>query len=299
MSLIVETSSTESDVSTLSWGAVIAGAVATIALSLLLIALGVGLGMTVVSPWSDQGISANTAVIAAGVYLIVVAMLSSTVGGYLAGRLRMTWSSVNTHEVYFRDSAHGFLVWALATVVSVHVLGGATNHFLASASTGALPAAAAGAASATNPADTYVDWLMRTDPAANPAGAPTATNSPAAGADRAATRAELTRIITPAIARGGELSGDDRTYVAKIVAARTGMSQADAERRVSDVITQAKKTADDARSAMAKLSLWLVASMLAGALAASLAAIEGGILRDSRWYEPGWNRRQARLRTNG
>jgi hypothetical protein len=77
------------------------------------------------------------------------------------------------------------------------------------------------------------------------------------------------------------------------------MSQADAERRVSDVITQAKKTADDARSAMAKLSLWLVASMLAGALAASLAAIEGGILRDSRWYEPGWNRRQARLRTNG
>jgi hypothetical protein len=288
MTFVVETNSAAGEeVSTLSWGAVIAGAVAAAAFSLLLIALGVGLGFSVVSPWNDQGISSSTAGIAAGIYLIVVSMLSCTVGGYLAGRLRMAWTGVNAHEVYFRDSAHGFLVWALATVFSVAVLGSATTQFLSSASTGAIPAAAAGAAT-SGPTDTYVDSLLRTDPAATPAGAPT-------GGDQTATRAEIGRILTPALAKGGELSADDRTYVAKIIAARTGMSQADAERRVSDVITKAKTAADKARSALAKLSLWLVVSMLAGALSASLAAIEGGLLRDSRWYEPGWNRRQARL----
>jgi hypothetical protein len=291
MTLVVETSSAAAEeVSTLSWGAVIAGAVAAAALSLLLIALGVGLGLAVVSPWSNQGISSNTAIIAAGVYLIVVAMLSSTVGGYLAGRLRMAWTGVNANEVYFRDSAHGFLVWALATVFSVAVLGSATTQFLSSASTGAIPAAAAGAAT-SSASDVYVDSLLRTDPSATTAGA-------ANGGDQTATRAEIGRIITPALAKGGDLSADDRTYVAKVIAARTGMSQADAERRVSEVITKAKVAADNARSAVSKLSLWLVASMLAGALAASLAAIEGGILRDSRWYEPGWNRRQARLQPN-
>ncbi|MGZ3411390.1 MAG: hypothetical protein ACXWJW_11825 [Xanthobacteraceae bacterium] len=290
----LETTVSAGEVATLSWGAVIAGAVASAALSLVLIALGVGLGFAVVSPWSDQGISSSTLVISAGIYLIAVAMIASTVGGYLAGRLRMAWVGVHAHEVYFRDSAHGFLVWALATVLSVSILGGATTHLLASASTGAIPAATAGAgaAAANGPADTYVDGLLRADPATN-AGTATANPGPAGG-DRAALRGELGRILAPAITKGGDVSADDRSYVAKVVAARAGVSQADAERRVSDIITQAKTTADNARSAAAKLSLWLVVSMLAGALSASLAAIEGGILRDSRWYEPGWNRRQAR-----
>ena len=76
--------------------------------------------------------------------------------------------------------------------------------------------------------------------------------------------------------------------MAKVVAARTGLSQADAEKRVSDVIAKAKQAADDARKAAAKAALWLAASMLAGAVAAMLGATEGGLLRDSRWYEPGW-----------
>ena len=84
------------------------------------------------------------------------------------------------------------------------------------------------------------------------------------------------------------MSTADRTYTAKIVARRTGLSQADADKRVNDTIAQAKQAADDARKAAAKLSLWLAASMLAGALAASLAATEGGLLRDSPWYEAGW-----------
>jgi len=95
------------------------------------------------------------------------------------------------------------------------------------------------------------------------------------------SRAELGRVIASGMTKGSDVSATDRTYAAKIVARRTGMSQADAEKRVNDTIAQAKKAADDARKVAAKLSLWLAASMLAGALAASLAATEGGLLRDS------------------
>jgi hypothetical protein len=172
------------------------------------------------------------------------------------------------------------------------VLGSATTTFLSSASTGAIPAAGAGAgaAAANGRADLYVDSLLRADPAAPAA---STGNSGAANNDPAATRAEVGRLIAPTLQKGGDLSANDRTYLGKVVAARTGLSQADAEKRVSDVVTQAKTAADDARKAAAKLSMWLVASMLAGALAASLAAIEGGILRDNRWYEPGWKNRRV------
>jgi hypothetical protein len=88
--------------------------------------------------------------------------------------------------------------------------------------------------------------------------------------------------------KGGDLTAADRTYAARVVSARTGLPQAEAERRVNDVIVQAKKTADETRKATMKLTLWLAASMLAGALAAMLGALEGGLLRDAKWYEPGW-----------
>ena len=101
-------------------------------------------------------------------------------------------------------------------------------------------------------------------------------------------RDELGRLLTPVLRKGGDLAAADRTYAARVVSARTGLPQAEAERRVNDVIVQAKKTADETRKATMKLSLWLAASMLAGALAAMLGALEGGILRDAKWYEPGW-----------
>ena len=82
-----------------------------------------------------------------------------------------------------------------------------------------------------------------------------------------------------------DLSAADKTYVAQVVAARTGMSQADAEKRVNDVIVEAKTAADTARKGAAKLSFWLTAAMLFGAFAASLAAVEGGSLRDGTWND--------------
>jgi hypothetical protein len=276
----------QSDRTTLSWGAVIAGAIASAALSLFLLTLGIGLGFSIVSPWSDQGVSATTFHVAAGVYLVCVALLASTVGGYLAGRLRTKWPGVHDDEIYFRDTAHGLVTWALATVLTASVLGGATTHILAGASAGSVPAA-------TNAS--YLDILLRSNSGGTAAQAGPAAGSPAqpgaiAGqpGDRQATRGELGRLLAPATVRGGELSAADRTYAAKLISARTGLSEADAEKRVSDVVTQAKQTADETRKATATLMLWMAGAMLAGAVAAMLGATEGGLLRDSKWYEPGW-----------
>jgi hypothetical protein len=272
--------------SSVSWGAVLAGGLAAAAVTLVLLAFGVGVGFSVVSPWSDQGVSSTTLYLGAGIYLIVVAMLASTVGGYLAGRLRNRWAGVHHDEVYFRDTAHGFLAWALATVLTATLFGGATTHILAGASAGLAPAAVASTNSAGNPTDSYVEKLLRVDADAAPA---TAGPTPLGDANNYyGSRAELGRVIASGMSKGSDVSATDRTYAAKIVARRTGISQADAEKRVNDTIVQAKKAADDARKAAAKLSLWLAASLLAGALAASLAATEGGLLRDSPWYEAGW-----------
>ena len=114
-----------------------------------------------------------------------------------------------------------------------------------------------------------------------------AARTPAAGATLGADPAhgEIARMLTASFRDGGDLGAADRTYVARVVAARTGLSQADAEKRVNDVIDQTKQTLDRARKSAAELSLWLTASLLLGAFAASLAAVEGGQLRDGTWNE--------------
>ena len=267
--------------STVSWGAILAGGFTAAAVTLIVVAFGVGAGLSVVSPWSGEGISATTASWAAGLFLVVVAMIASTFGGYITGRLRPGWDDVNVHERFFRDTAHGFVAWAFATVLTVTVLAGAGTHLLAAASAGAIPAAGAGAAQAANSGgDIYVDRLLRVGPQTDGR-----TNGPSA--DQAATRAELLRIIGPATLKGGEASADDRSYAARLIAAHTGISQSEAEQRVNQTIAQAKEAADRARRAGAKFSLWIAVSLLAGAFSASLAAAEGGKLRNERWYEEG------------
>ena len=116
-----QAASLESRSSAVSWAAIAAGAVAISALTLVLLAFGAGMGFMAVSPWSSSPPSTTFGIVA-GIYLLVVATLSSTIGGYLAGRLRSKWVDVHTHEVYFRDTAHGFLAWAFAAVISAAVL---------------------------------------------------------------------------------------------------------------------------------------------------------------------------------
>jgi hypothetical protein len=262
-----------------SWAAVAAGAVGAAALALLLIAFGAGLGLSAISPWSDSGVSASTFKTGTGIYLVIVAVMSSAVGGYLAARLRTRWVGVHTHEVFFRDTAHGFLAWAFATLLSATALSSA-GAYLANG-TAAVGSAPLQATESVNPADIYVDKLFRTSPAAQPAPNSAATSN----ANSNQSKAEVARLWTSEFHESYDLSAADKTYVAQVVAARTGLSQADAEKRVNDVIAEAKTAADNARRGAAKLSFWLTAAMLFGAFAASLAAVEGGALRDGTWND--------------
>jgi hypothetical protein len=277
--------------SAVSWGAIAAGAVGAAALALLLIAFGAGLGLSAVSPWSDSGVSASTFKTGTGIYLVIVAVMSSAVGGYLAARLRSKWVGAHAHEVFFRDTAHGFIAWAFATLLSATALSSVTGY-LANGAVASIGGAASQSTRSVNPADIYVDKLFRPDTAAQPASAPAA--SPAAGnpipaapngANSNQSRAEVSRLWTASFHDNQELSAADKAYVVQIVAARTGVSHADAEKRVNDVIVEAKTAADTARKGAAKLSFWLTAAMLFGAFAASLAAVEGGSLRDGTWND--------------
>jgi hypothetical protein len=281
-----------------SWAAVAAGAVGAAALSLLLVAFGAGLGLSAVSPWSDTGVLASTFQLGTGVYLIIVSVMSSAIGGYLAGRLRTKTVGLHTNEVFFRDTAHGFLAWAFATLISATALT-STIAYLANGTAAGIGASAQSARS-INPSEIYVDRLLRGTPAAQTSAAPAApatdnatTNTPsppsapgtAAATNSNQARAELLRLWTVDFRGDKDLSAADRTYVTQVVTARTGLSQADAEKRVNEVVTEAKTAADDARKGAAHLSFWLTAAMLFGAFAASVAAAEGGALRDGTWND--------------
>ena len=222
----------ESSKSAISWGAVLAGGVASAAFTLFLVELVAGLGLVLVSPWSNQGASASTLTIAGGIGLVLMAVMASALGGYLAARLRTRWVGLHTDEVYFRDSAHGFLAWAVGTLILATVLASAAGTLLSSVTQGA----------SSNPNLVpdrnayYVDSLFRSDRPAP------------ANASGEQTNAEATRLLARAVTPGTTLTGTDRTRLGQIVAGRTGLSQQEAEQRVDQTIAQAKEAADQARA---------------------------------------------------
>ena len=254
----------EAHASGVSWGAVIGGAFVAAALYLILLALGAGFGLSAVSPWSNAGLSAPTAGAIAIAWLVIIEIIASAFGGYLTGRLRTKWTLVHSDEVFFRDTANGFLAWAVALVVSVAFLataatamaGGSTAH---ASSENATPNTLA------DPNMYFVDALFRSGRAA--------TDSDAAA------KAEAERILVRGL-NEQQMPGTDQSYLATLVANRTGLSQADAEKRVSDVMTEARQAADSLRKATAHLLLWLFLSLLMGAFSACLAATIGGRQRD-------------------
>jgi len=264
----------EPSVSGVSWAAVLAGAVASCALTLVMLAFGSGVGFSVVSPWGNSGVSATTFKIGTGLYFIVIAMISSAVGGYLAGRLRTKWVGVHSNEVYFRDTAHGLLAWAAATVVGAALLAAPAAALIGGVGSAATQVAAQNA----GPMDGYIDSMLRADPAA-PANANAADN-----------RGELQRLLTTSFRAGNELKAGDRAYLVKVVAARTGLSPADADARVTEVTTTIKSNLETARKAAQQISIWLTLSLFIGAFSAALAATEGGGLRDGTWGKLARNR---------
>jgi len=313
--------------SAVSWGAILAGAIAAAALSLILVILGVGLGLSSVSPWSFEGVTAETFGWSSIAWLTFTAIAASGLGGYLAGRLRTKWGNLHGDETYFRDTAHGFVSWAVATLLTAALLTSAIGGILgagakvagatagAAASTaGGIAAAGAGSAAMGNEegdVQYWVDSLFRANPtAAQPAppvgpadaaappappvnGAPPPPR-PMPGADRRAdsreVRTEVNRIIVNSL-KSDTMDPADTQYLGQLVAAQTGMSQAEAQARVTDVQTrlraaldnakqQAKQAADDARKATAYAALWLFITLLIGAFIASLSATWGGRRRD-------------------
>ncbi|MBL0798720.1 hypothetical protein [Pseudomonas sp. B7] len=281
-----------SNVSGVSWGAIFAGAAAAAALSLILVLLGFGLGFSAVSPWAGEGISAKGLGISTIIWLAATQIIASGLGGYIAGRLRVKWANMHGDEVYFRDTAHGFLSWCVATLVTATLVVGSVSSIVsggvqagASVAGGAASAMtqAAGTAAANTDTDQYgyfVDSLFRDD-------------RPAAVSDDAA-RGTVTRIFAQSLANG-QLSAEDRTYLAQLVAQRTNLTQADAERRVDEIYARTQKAiadakvkaqqaADTAAKVAAWTTLWMFIALLAGAFFASLSATFGGRRRDAVEY---------------
>ena len=302
-------SNSESPASAVSWGAVIGGAFVAASLALILTILGVGLGLSSISPWMGAGATATTIGVSAIVWLIVTQAIAAGLGGYLAGRLRTKWARVHGDEVYFRDTAHGFLVWAVGVVITVAFLASAASSIVgttakvagvtATAGTGALAALpnVMNASGVSDPMDSTAGSTRQS------AGIQTGLSTTGSyltdsmfrndrsGPDAARDlRPEVGRILNEAM-RKGTLPAADRTYVAQVIAARTGMSQTDSELRVDAVFAQAKSiaadaelaarnAADETRKAAAKTSLWIFVALLIGAFCASLAATFGGRQRD-------------------
>jgi hypothetical protein len=244
--------------------------------------VGAGLGLTVVSPFPGAGASIETVTASTAIWLVVVQWLSALLGGYMAGRLRTKWVNLHTDEVFFRDTAHGFLAWALATLVVAGLLTSTVSAIVGTgvqaastvASGGAMGGAAAAGSDDGNTMAYFVDTLLR----------PADPTRPVEG--RSEASAEVTRILL-AGAASGEIGADDRAYLEKLIAARTGLTPADAKARVDavlkraeDAAQQAREAAEAARKAGATFALVGALSLLIGAFIASAAAALGGRLRD-------------------
>jgi hypothetical protein len=270
----------ESVASAASWPAIFAGAITAAATSLILVALGSGIGLASVSPWPNSGASVTTYSVMTAIWLIVVQWVSALMGGYMTGRLRAKWVGTHTHEVFFRDTAHGFVTWALSTVIGAALLAsavGSTSGKAVEAASTVASGAARGAAGSMNMNESIapydLDRLLR-------------PNSPESDSSKADGRAEAGRILAKGISVG-DVSADDRDYLAKVVTARTGISEPDARKRVDEVIStekatemKAREVADAALKAAATASIFMALSMVIGAFIASAAAALGGRLRD-------------------
>jgi hypothetical protein len=279
--------SDDSTKSAVSWAAVVAGAVVAAATTVILLLLGSGIGLSRISPWYGAGASAMTVGVSAVIWLVVVQWLSSALGGFLAGRLRTKWTSLHTHEVTFRDTAHGLLAWSLASIAGAVLFASIAASGAGVAARGAADVAAGaasgaaqagvqnGAASAAlDPSAYFVDTMFRSPNQAD--------------AVRADFRSETARILAHSTQDGRiALAPEDRTYLAQLVAARAGIGQPEAEQRVDVLVKQLndaqdkiREAADAARKRAAQLSIMLALSMVVGAFVASAAAAYGGSIRD-------------------
>jgi len=256
----------------LQWSAIIAGALVGAALSLVLIAFGSAVGLAVLSSsptWRDVSPALT---VASGIYLLLTALASFGLGGYVAGRLRERWHpSAPSTVVEFRDGTHGVLAWAIAAVLSGLVIAASVAEVVSKA----VEPATSSTATTGEPLIAYeLDHLFRAERR------PPET-------DLTYSRAEAGRILLAATGRQG-ITADDRAYLVRLVASKTGISPADAEHRVDTAITGATTALQKARRSAVILGFSTAASLLLGAAAAWFAACAGGRHRDDVARPANW-----------
>lgn len=296
----------ESAVSGVSWGAIIAGAVGASAIGLLLVVLGSGLGLSSISAWSNEGASATTIGWSTIIWLTLTQLIAAGLGGYLAGRLRTHWVSVKNDEVYFRDTAHGFLAWALSLIITVVLLASAVSSMIGGAGravssvaggAGQAVAAVVGSSdsSSASSQNGFVDYYVRALIRRSDVNVPQSGFTSSDAATRADEAAWLTQEITPIVVESisrGEFADADRDYVAQLIARYTNINPQEARSRIDSTIAEieqrlkqaeesAREAAEAARKAAAYTALWIAISLLIGAFTAALLATFGGRLRDS------------------
>jgi len=262
----------------LSWGAIIAGALCAAAISLVLFTFGSAIGLSAVSPWPHVGLSPTVALVIAALWAAIVQVVGFAAGGYVAGRVRNGWGGVVQQERRFRDGMHGLVVWALGILAGAAIAASAAGGLIHSG----VQTAAVPVPQGTAPADYAFDYLMR--PAANEA-----TAAPAAQPQSVVLRLPNLQELQPAVVRifnaallSGSLPAADRSYLATLVSMRTGISQADAEKRVDEAFQQARAAADKTRKAMVLAGFLAAATLAIGCAAACAGATAGGRHRDEQ-----------------
>jgi hypothetical protein len=253
--------SVASDAWTLQWTPIVAGALTAAAISSILLSFGatVGLGVSSTAPtWRDASVALW---LLSGIYLVLQALISFGCGGYVAGRIRTPYGAATDDDSEKRDGMHGIIAWALAVVLGAALVG------LVATAAGRQTALSAPATTTEPTTLSYeIDHLFR---------APRRSPTP----DLAPTRAEAGRILLTASSHTG-VSTDDRTYLIQLVAAATGLTGADAERRVDTVIADARTSIRHARAGTIILAFSVATALLLGAIAAWVGAESGGRHRD-------------------
>jgi hypothetical protein len=255
----------------LDWSAIIAGALVAAALSFVLISFGSALGLAVASPsstWRDTSVALATI---GGLWLLLTALASFGLGGYVAGRLRASWRSAATDEIEFRDGAHGVIVWGLAVIVAAGLA------FVTVKPAGNVDLVKPPAATAEPLLALELDRLLRSD------------RTPVDPANDPELRAQARRIITTSLGHSG-MAADDRAYLVKLVQTRTGLPAADAEGRVNQAIVQADEAISRARHSAVVLGFMIAASLMLGLAIAWIAAAAGGQHRDTATSHYFWRR---------
>lgn len=261
-------------------GALISGIVVATAISMLLVAFGSGIGISLTSLASRPTLPGTGVVIALGLWLLWLQVTASLGGGYVTGRLRRRIGDAQRHEVEMRDGLHGLVVWAGGVII-----GSLVAAWIATLGTSVAASVASGAAS--NPqatssiSDYYVDRLLRPGTEAPAAGASTGAANGAAngGADAAAaSRTELGRLLS--LNRLTAAESDDRTYAIQRITAATGLPEQAAAERLDTTLADMKARADQARRLSVIAAFITAASLLISAVAAWWAATRGGSHRD-------------------